>query len=124
MSERETEMVICLHAVEGSLNQKNIREETKKQIVELSALKQSENIVEIARERRIKLKLSNNLTCICFSLDNRTESVCPGQSQVATSALISLLPYVSVGMQRVSSLRTQRVAGSCTECEARKKEHD
>lgn len=85
----------------------------KKQIVALSALKQSENIVETARERRVKLKLSNNLACICFLLDNRTESVCPGQSQVATSALISLLPYVSVGMQRVSSLRTQRVAGSC-----------
>lgn len=48
----------------------------------------------------------------------------PEQSQVATSAVISLLSNVSVGMQRVSSLRTQRVAGSSTECEAHKKEHD
>lgn len=39
-------------------------------------------------------------------------------------SLISLLPCVSVGMQRVSSLRTQRVAGSSSECKAHKKEHD
>lgn len=56
--------------------------------------------------------------------ENRMGSLRPDLPRVATSALISLLLYVSVGMQRVSSLRTQRVAGSNTECEAHKKEHD
>lgn len=46
----------------------------------------------------------------------------PDHSPVANSALSC--SRVSVGMQRDSSLRTQRVAGSCAESEAHKKEHD
>lgn len=53
-----------------------------------------------------------------FFSESRMESVRPGQK---TS---SLSVCVSVGMQRVSSLRTQRVAESSVEREAHSAEHD
>lgn len=80
----------------------------------------------MGREDKISTvqRLDMNVWVFFFLTESRIRSVRPGQSQVATSASISLLSYVSVGMQRVSSLRTRRVAGSSTECEAHKKEHD
>ena len=50
--------------------------------------------------------------------DREEGSARPDQSRVAACASIS--PGASVGMQRVSSLRTRRVAASNTEREARK----
>lgn len=53
--------------------------------------------------------------------ESRMESVRPDQPRIATCASTSLRPCVSVGMQRVSSLRTRCVAGSNTGCKAHKK---
>lgn len=61
MSERERRRWLFVYSVEKNLSTRKISEK-KKQIVGLSALKQRENILEIAWEERVKLKLSNNLT--------------------------------------------------------------
>lgn len=123
VGERDRRRGLFVFSCVDSVNQgKKTKQISQTLSLALSALK--ENILENACEEMIKYKLSNDLTEICFFVGSRRTG---WGLRVLTSrrlSLISLLPYVSVGMQRVSSLRTQRVAGSSSECEAHKKWHD
>lgn len=110
-----------------SVNQKNIRAKKKKTNIPdtlfgSQCLEGKREYLRKCMGRKGRIQTVQWLDINMSFFAREQDGVCA--SWPVARALISLVPYVSVGMQRVSSLRTQRVAGSSTECEAHKKEHD